>query len=204
MIPPPKLAARGGSQRQGPDAATPGLVRFTSPEQAAGYLMLGETSMTSAAGKERGKTRSPFTQPFFPLAHSGQAERFSELAETFDKTTMWMMNTGYIGGDGRDEAAGEALKVKIRHSSAMLEALLGGEIVWAIDPDFGYEIVDVAAPQNAALVELVPAEILQPRRYFERVGRMDDYNAWVGRMKQERKAFLEKFSVAPEIIAAVC
>ena len=51
---------------EGRDAAMPGIVRFTSPEQAAGYFMLGETSKTSAAGKERGKTRSPFTQPFSP------------------------------------------------------------------------------------------------------------------------------------------
>lgn len=188
---------------EGPDAATPGLVRFTSPEQAAGYLMLGETSKTSAAGKERGKTRSPFTQPFFPLAHSLQAERFSQLASTFPRTTMWLMNTGYVGGDARTEAAGEALKVKIRHSSAMLEALLGGEIVWTIDPDFGYEIVDLDAPQNAALLDKVPAEILQPRRFFERTGRMDEYRDWVGRMKKERAEFLQKYAVSPAIVAAV-
>jgi phosphoenolpyruvate carboxykinase (ATP) len=188
---------------EGSDAATPGLVRFTSPEQAAGYLMLGETSKTSAAGKERGKTRSPFTQPFFPLAHSLQAERFSELAATFQRTTMWLMNTGYIGGDARDEALGRALKVKIRHSSALLEALLGGQIVWTVDPDFGYEVVDVEAPQNAALLERVPAEILQPRRFFEGAKRMDEYRDWVVRMKQERRAFLEKYDVSPAIVEAV-
>lgn len=188
---------------EGPDAATPGIVRFTSPEQAAGYLMLGETTKTSAAGKERGKTRSPFTQPFFPLAHSLQAERFSELASTFRKTTMWLMNTGYIGGDAKDEKAGNALKVKIRHSSAMLEALLGDAIAWTIDPDFGYEIVDVDAPENAELVEKVGVEILQPRRFFERTEQLDAYNDWVSRMKQERKAFLEKFSVSAAIVEAV-
>lgn len=188
---------------EGPDAATPGLVRFTSPEQAAGYLMLGETSKTSAAGKERGKTRSPFTQPFFPLAHSLQAERFSELAATFERTTMWLMNTGYVGGDARTEAKGEGLKVKIRHSSAMLEALLGEAVVWTLDPDFGYEVVDLEAPQNAALVAKVPAEILQPRRFFARTGRMQEYAAWVARMKQERTAFLQKYDVAPAIVAAV-
>lgn len=188
---------------EGPDAATPALVRFTSPEQAAGYLMLGETSKTSAAGKERGKTRSPFTQPFFPRAHSLQAARFSELAKTFATTTMWLMNTGYVGGDASDIASGRAHKVKIRHSSALLEAMLCGEIAWTVDPDFGYEVVDVDAPQNAALLELVPAEILQPRRLYERTGRMDEYRSWVARMKAERRAFLESFDVAPAIIAAV-
>jgi phosphoenolpyruvate carboxykinase (ATP) len=188
---------------EGPDAATPGILRFTSPEQAAGYLMLGETSKTSAAGKDRGRTRSPFTQPFFPLAHVLQADRFSELASTFRKTTMWMMNTGYVGGDARTEAAGEALKVKIRHSSAMLEALVGEAIAWTVDPDFGYEVVDVDAKQNAALLDKVPAEILQPRRFFERTNRMDEYRDWVSRMKKERKEFLKKYDVSDAIVAAV-
>jgi phosphoenolpyruvate carboxykinase (ATP) len=188
---------------EGNDAATPGLVRFTSPEQAAGYLMLGETSKTSAAGKERGKTRSPFTQPFFPRAHSLQAARFSELAKTFADTTMWLMNTGYVGGDAHGIEAGDALKVKIRHSSALLEALLSDAIEWVLDPDFGYEVVDVDSPKNAALLDKVPAEILQPRRLFERLGRMDEYRDWVARMKQERKAFLERYEVHSAIVAAV-
>ncbi len=34
---------------EGPDAATPGIVRFPTSELAAGYFMLGETSKTSAA-----------------------------------------------------------------------------------------------------------------------------------------------------------
>lgn len=188
---------------EGDDAATPGIVRFTSPEQAAGYFMLGETSKTSAAGKERGKTRSPFTQPFFPAKHGLQAKRFSEIAATMEGVTMWLMNTGYIGGDSLAVAKGDALKVKIRHSSAMLEALLSEQVVWKKDPDFGYEIVDVDAPENAALVEAVPAEILEPRRYYEAKGRSADYAAWVATMKADRKAFLEKFAVDTKIIDAV-
>jgi phosphoenolpyruvate carboxykinase (ATP) len=115
-----------------------------------------------------------------------------------------MMNTGYIGGGARDVSEGKALKVKIAHSSAMLEALLRGAVVWKKDPDFGYDIVDVDAPGNAGLVERVPADILEPRRWFAAQGRLDDYRAWVVRMKGERRAFLEKFEVDPAILAAVC
>ena len=187
---------------EGADAATPGILRFTSPEQAAGFFMLGETSKTSAAGKERGKTRSPFTQPFFPGEHRLQAERFAELAATMEGVTMWLMNTGYVGGDSRDVKAGKALKVKIPHSSAMLEALLSEKIVWKTDPDFGYEIVDVDAPANAALVETVGPEILEPRRYFERTGRMAEYRAWVDGMKSQRRDFLKQYEVAEPIVQA--
>jgi phosphoenolpyruvate carboxykinase (ATP) len=189
---------------EGPDAATPGIVRFPSPEQAAGYFMLGETTKTSAAGKDRGRTRSPFTQPFFPGHHGLQADRFRELAATMSGVTMWLMNTGFIGGGKAEVDAGDALKIKIRHSSAMLEALLSESITWKRDPDFGYEIVDVDAPANAELVEKVPAEILEPRRYFERQGRMDIYRAWVEKMKRGRREFLEKYGVEAKIIDAVC
>ncbi len=188
---------------EGADAAMPGIVRFTSPEQAAGFFMLGETSKTSAAGKDRGKTRSPFTQPFFPAAFGLQAIRFRELAATMSDVTMWLMNTGYVGGDARDVEAGTALKVKIRHSSAMLEALLSGSIAWTTDPDFGYEIVDVEDPANAALVDAVGAAILQPRRFYADAGRLDEYTAWVARMKAERTEFLRSYDVDEDIVAAV-
>ncbi len=189
---------------EGDDAATPGIVRFSSPEQAAAFFMLGETSKTSAAGKERGKTRSPFTQPFFPRSHGQQATRFSEIAATMPDVDLWMMNTGYVAGDGNSVEQGRGHKVKIRHSSAMLEALVRGDIAWKTDPDFGYEIVDVDAPENAALVAAVHGDLLEPRRLYAREGRLAEYDAWVARMKSERRAFLEKFGVDEHIIASAC
>ncbi len=199
----PQVKSMGILNRdEGYDAAMPGIVRFTSPEQAAGYFMLGETSKTSAAGKERGKTRSPFTQPFFPAKHGLQAKRFAELAATMPDVSMWLMNTGYIGGEANDVKEGKALNIKIRHSSAMLEALLSDAIKWKVDPDFGYEIVDVDAPENAELVEKVPAEILEPRRFYQARGREDDYAQWVHHMKEARTEFLQKFDVAKPIVQA--
>ncbi|MGB5348917.1 MAG: phosphoenolpyruvate carboxykinase (ATP) [Polyangiales bacterium] len=199
----PQVKSMGILNRdEGYDAATPGIIRFTSPEQAAGYFMLGETSKTSAAGKERGKTRSPFTQPFFPAKHGLQAKRFAELAATMPGVTMWLMNTGYIGGEANDVKEGKALNIKIMHSSAMLEALLSEKITWKKDPDFGYEIVDVDAPENAKLVEKVPAEILNPQRFYDARGRHSDYAQWVSHMKEARTEFLKKFDVADAIIAA--
>lgn len=200
----PKVESLGILNRdEGPDAAVPGIVRFVSPQQAAGYFMLGETSKTSAAGKERGRMRSPFTQPFFPRPNGLQASRFNELVATMPGVQLWLMNTGYIGGDQAAVDAGKALKVKIRHSTAMLNALLRGTAKWTVDPDFGYEVIDVDAPENKALLEDVPAEILQPRRFYEKAGRQADYQAWVATMKKERREFLEKNNVSAEIIKAI-
>ncbi len=192
----PAMESMGMLNRdEGPDAAFPGIVKFKSMEQAAAYFMLGETSKTSAAGKERGRTRSPFTQPFFPQKMGLQAKRFAELAHDIPGLVTWSMNTGWVGGDAHDVEKGTALKVKIRHSSAMLEEMLRDEIVWKEDPDFGYLIVDIEHPGNANLLEKVPKEILNPITLFHAQDRMDVYRSWVKMMLTERKAFLESLKV---------
>ena len=86
----------------------------------------------------------------------------------------------------------------------MLEALLGGDVAWKQDPDFGYWIVDVDNPASAALLEKVPAAILEPRRFFADTGRMDAYEVWVKGMNEQRRAFLESFGVDAGIVTAVC
>lgn len=188
---------------EGANSITPGIVRFTSPEQAAGYFMLGETTKTSAAGKERGRIRSPFTQPFFPLDHHNQATRFAELLESTDVIECWLMNTGYVAGDAESVHQGVGNKVKIRHSSAMLESLFRKEIVWKVDADFGYEVVDVDAPENALLLEKVPMEILRPDRAFAASGKWELYRQEVASRNQERQEYLEQHGVDPHIIQAV-
>jgi len=185
---------------EGYDAATPGIVLFKDPFQAAAYFMLGETTKTSAAGKERGKVRCPFTNPFFPRRHFLQAQRFVHLLKRMPDIVTFMMNTGYVGGDAKAEKEGKAIKVKIRHSSAMLEFLFRNKIKWILDEDMGYYVVDVNAPENEDLLKLVPAEILQPRLFFERMGKMDVYSDWVARIKEERKQYLMKMGVDSKIV----
>jgi len=85
----------------------------------------------------------------------------------------------------------------------MLEAMLRGEIVWKVDPDFGYLIVDVDDPGNAKLLEKVPKEILNPIILFQEQGRMDVYRGWVKKMLSDRRAFLEKLEVDEDICAEI-
>ena len=67
------------------DNLIPGVARLNR-EQAALYFMLGETRGTSAGGKEEaGKfLRVPGTNPFFPLRHEQQGNRFLELMDSSD------------------------------------------------------------------------------------------------------------------------
>jgi phosphoenolpyruvate carboxykinase (ATP) len=161
----------------------PGVARLDR-DQAAAYFMLGETTGTSAGGKdEEGKfLRVPGTNPFFPRDMADMGNRMLELLDSHP-LEVFVLNTGRIGGgDGHEGSK----KVKIPHSSALVQAIVQGTIEWVTDPDFGYEIA-------ASVPGIDDIEILQPRRLYERQGRMDEYNAMVERLKRERKEYLASF-----------
>jgi len=164
-------------------------------EQAAAYFMLGETQGTSAGGKEEaGKfLRVPGTNPFFPLLHELQGNRFLELLDDCG-FEVFLLNTGRVGGPPEDQ---RSKKVTIPYSSAVVKAIAEATIGWERDPDFGYEVA-------AALPGIDDAEILQPRLLYQRQRRVDEYQALVRRFKEERKAFLAGFpGLRPEVVAAI-
>ncbi|HWO70622.1 MAG TPA: phosphoenolpyruvate carboxykinase [Actinomycetota bacterium] len=166
-----------------------------SQVQAAAYFMLGETTGTSAGGKdEEGKfLRVPGTNPFFPLPHGLQGNRILELLASHP-IEVFLMNTGRVGGRQDDE---RSKKVQIPHSSAIVKAIAEGTISWTEDEDFGY----LVAEDVPGIDDL---ELLQPRRLYERQGRMQEYRAFVERFKAERRAHLEGFPhLSREIVEAV-
>ena len=172
----------------------PGVARLDS-EHAAAYFMLGETQGTSAGGKdEMGKAlRVPGTNPFFPLRHEQQGNRFLELhrSRPFE---VYLMNTGRVGGP---EASSNSKKLTIEFSSAIVKAIAEGTITWTRDSDFGYEVAE-------GVPGVDDIEVLQPKRLYERTGRGDEYRALVQRFKQERVAELQKYpGLDQEIVAAI-
>jgi phosphoenolpyruvate carboxykinase (ATP) len=172
----------------------PAVARL-SQEQAAAYFMLGETTGTSAGGAaEEGKfLRVPGTNPFFPLPHGLQGNRFLELLDTHPME-VYLMNTGSVGG--KDGAEG-AKKVKIPHSSAVVKAIAEQSIKLTGDEDFGYEIAE-------EVPGIDDVELLQPRRLYEREGRLDQYAGTVERLKRERAETLAQYPhLTAEITAAV-
>ena len=161
----------------------PGVARLDRT-QAAAYFMLGETTGTSAGGKdEEGKfLRVPGTNPFFPRDMADMGNRMLELLDSHE-LQAFVLNTGRVGG-GDDHPGSK--KVTIPYSSAIVQAIVEGTIEWTADPDFGYEVA-------ASMPGVDDIEILQPRRLYERQGRMDEYDAMVARLKRERKEFLASF-----------
>ena len=172
----------------------PAVARL-SRTQAAAYFMLGETTGTSAGGKaEEGKfLRVPGTNPFFPLRHEQQGNRFLELLDSHPME-VFLMNTGRVGGPDGDE---RSKKIKIPTSSAVVKGIAEGTITWDEDPDFGYEIA-------SSVPGIDDKELLQPRLLYEAQGRSKEYDDFVDRFKTERVEFLEGFpGLEPEIIKAV-
>jgi len=160
----------------------PGVARLDRA-QAAAYFMLGETTGTSAGGKdEEGKfLRVPGTNPFFPRDMADMGNRMLELLDSHE-LNVYVLNTGRVGG--KDDSLSK--KVTIPYSSAIVEAIVSGTIEWVTDPDFGYEVA-------ASLPGVDDPEILQPRRLYERQGRLEEYNAMVTRLKNERREYLASF-----------
>jgi phosphoenolpyruvate carboxykinase (ATP) len=162
----------------------PGVARLDR-EQAAAYFMLGETTGTSAGGKdEEGKfLRVPGTNPFFPRDMADMGNRMLDLLDGHEMK-VFVLNTGRVGGGDGDE---RSKKVKIPHSSAIVQAIVEDTIEWEQDPDFGYEVA-------TSLPGIDDIEILQPKRLYERQGRLAEYAAMVQRMKAERREYLSSFT----------
>jgi phosphoenolpyruvate carboxykinase (ATP) len=168
----------------------PGVARLDRA-QAAAYFMLGETTGTSAGGKdEEGKfLRVPGTNPFFPRNMADMGNRMLELLDSHEMK-VFVLNTGRVGGGGDNP---DSKKVTIPYSSAIVQAVVTGTITWETDPDFGYEIA-------SSLPGVDDPEILQPRRLYERTGRLDEYDAMVARLKRERREYLGSFPGLEEAI----
>ena len=172
----------------------PAVAKVEGP-LAAAYFMLGETKGTSAGGAaEAGKSlRVPGTNPFFPLLHAYQGNRMNELMKE-SPMEVFLMNTGAIGGDGKAEGS---KKVKIQHSSAVVKAIAEGTIKWEKDPDFGY-LVATEVPG------IDDPDYLQPKKMYERQGRLDEYNALVEKYNNDRRTYLRKWAgLDQEIVDAV-
>ncbi|MBW3578978.1 MAG: phosphoenolpyruvate carboxykinase [Actinobacteria bacterium] len=165
-------------------------------EQAAAFFMLGESKGTSAGGAaEAGKNlRVPGTNPFFFTNDALQANRLMELLETLPDLEVFVLNTGRVGGSADD---GRSKKVRIPHSSAIVQGIVDGSISWEQDPDFGYAVA-------SSVAGIDDVELLQPRRLYERQGRADEYRQRVELLKQERVEYLAQYDALDErVLSAV-
>src|SRR5215470_11398318 len=174
----------------------PAVAKLEGP-QAAAFFMLGETQGTSAGGADEAGVflRVPGTNPFFPMPHDLQGNRFLELLEEHP-LEVYLMNTGRVGGPEEDE---RSRKVRIKHSSAIVKGIAEGTIDWDRDPDFGYFVAG-----EVPGIDPEDIEILQPQRLYAATGRKEECDAGIARLKDARAEFLAKFpSLSAEIVDSV-
>ena len=170
----------------------PAVSKLTN-EQAAAFFQLGETTGTSAGGSsEQGKfLRVPGTNPFFPMPHGLQGNRFLELMQQ-NPLEVYVLSTGRVGG--KEDVEG-SMKVRIPHSSAIVKAIAEGTIEWKQDEDFGYQIA-----ASVPGIDEADHGILDPKSLYAKLGRSEEYAQWVERLKTERRDFLASFpELLPEI-----
>src|SRR5207253_4662232 len=156
--------------------------------------MLDETKGTAAGGAdEAGKSlRVPGTNPFFPMLHDLQGNRFLDLLDDHP-LDVYLLNTGRVGGPEEDE---RSKKVRIKHSSAIVKGIAEGTIEWERDPDFGF-LVASSVPG----IDEEDLDLLQPQRLYAASGRKEECDAGIRRLKDARAEFLAKFpSLSAEIV----
>ena len=147
--------------------------------------MLGETTGTSAGGtSEAGKAlRIPGTNPFFPMHHALQGNRFLDLLDKSPNVDVYLLNTGYIGGKVNSESPN---KVTIDHSKKLIESLLKNELEWENDDDFGYQTIT----KNTSPINTV---FTNPKELYQKSGRIEEYKEIKTKLILERKDFLSSF-----------
>ena len=159
--------------------------------------MLGETQGTSAGGAdEAGKfLRVPGTNPFFPMPHDLQGNRFLELLEEHP-LEVYLMNTGRVGGGDDDE----------RSKKVQDQALVGDRQ----GHRRGHDQVGrgsrlrllVAAPVPGIDAEDIDSSSRSAST--RRLGRKEECDAGIERLKDARAEFLSKFpSLSEEIVDSV-
>jgi phosphoenolpyruvate carboxykinase (ATP) len=151
-----------------------------TPEQAMYYFLSGYTA--KLAGTERGVTepQATFSTCFGSvfLAHhpTVYADMLGKLIAEHN-AHVWLVNTGWSGGP-----YGVGARMKIAHTRAMINALLGGALATVPttpDPVFGVHVPGTCPG--------VPAEVLNPRSTWA------DKAAYDMRAKDLAQRFAENF-----------
>ena len=171
----------------------PPISRLT-PEQAMYHFLSGYTA--KVAGTERGVTEPSatfsacFGAPFLPRHPGVYAEMLGDRLREHG-AQVWLVNTGWSGG-----GYGVGTRMKLRHTRAMVNAALAGELdktEFVADPVFGID-VPTAVPG-------VPPEVLRPRDTWADSAA---YDAASGKLSQMFKTNFERFAdqVGDEVRAA--
>ena len=157
-----------------------------SPAQGAAAFMLGESIETSAGdpAKAGQSKRCVGTNPFIvgPLHEEGN--RFLEILLANPDMECYLLNTGRVG----KKEGFEGDKLTIKDSTTIMEQIARNGIEWTLDREWGYLIPKA--------IEGVESKKLNPANYYS----PEEYKALNEKLREERKAWLGKFTGLKEEI----
>ena len=163
----------------------PPVGRLTSPAQAAAFLMLGESTFTSADDPARAgqSQRVVGFDPFILGEHHRQGEFLYRFLSQNPQVRVHLLNTGTVGGlEG-------GVKIPPAVTLRAVELVMRDEVRWHLDDVLGYE-----TPLGLAGVDL---DLYDPYRIY---GGAAVYGELLETVRLERVAWLEQF---PELPAAI-
>jgi len=147
--------------------------------QAAVAFMLGESVQTSAGDPDAAgeSTRVVGTNPFIVGPEGEEGNRFRDLVAD-NGVECFVINTGHVGPAKAD--------IGVRESVNILVGAARGEIEWAGDENFGFEV-----PAHVPNIDVDP--FYPPEHY-------DDFEAELADLRAERRAYLDQFETLDEEI----
>ena len=129
------------------------------------------------------------------MLHKDQGNRFLELLNQ-RPVDVYLMNTGWIGGP---HGTTHSKKVKIRHSSAVVQGIADNSIEWVKDDAFGYEIA-----QTIPGISQEDQILLRPADYYKSTNRETEYTSLVEELKESRQQYLTEYEgLSKPIVASV-
>jgi len=152
--------------------AMPPIARLPA-ESAAAAFMLGESIETSAGDPSRAgeSVRVVGTNPFIVGSEGEEGNRFRDLVSDLD-VDCYVLNTGCVGDETND--------ICVDDSVAVLRAVARGTVEWT-ESEAGMEV---------PVPESVPGTDLSS---FRVSGILEDHEAYLEELRQERREYLECF-----------
>ena len=158
--------------------------RLISAAQAAAFLMLGESTITSADDPNRvGESKRVVAfDPFIVDKPHKNGNRFYEILKANPHIECYLLNTGEVGG----------VKIEPWVTLKIAEKILRGQVRWEYDPLLGYDV--------ATEIEGIDMARFNPYKLYGRA----EFERRMKRLKEERKEYLKQFpGLYTEIIAAI-
>ncbi len=166
----------------------PPLGRLKSPEQAAAFFMLGESTITSADDPKRAgeSKRVVAFNPFIMDNPHKEGHKLLDILRQNPQVEVLIVNTGKVGG------IEDGVKISPKTTLNLILDALRGEVEWEYDAVLGYDVAKGAKDEECSLFD--------PYRIYGR----EAYEEMMEKLYQERLVWLKGFpGLNPEIIEAL-